>query len=535
MRTLIWIRLSLLLTILVSFLPFMIEKGMQIRGDVTVNLANANRDVAQSVDLAQNQFRQIRSEVENTLKAFTLLTQTLRYVTPTVCSSTIDGLRRTQQKISSISILTPQGTTYCSSQAGREGVSLADDTVFKASIQQNDAAWTDLSVDPATGHLVIGAAMAFRDGNDVAFVAKIEVDSQVLVASLVNAFRIPDAAIFLVAQSGDILLSESPDVRTNDRSPFPPELKRRIIALSQGTIDAGSYGAGENIIGVSLLSGTSIRLVSVLPIRGVFASADQKMVTGLLILLAEATIITFVMMAVIEFTLLGALRSLVGVAEEISAGNVLARAAVKTPFLDLHLLAKAFNIMVDRLELAALFDGLTNLPNRRHLDQHCDSSRQRFSRYGVPFSIAMIDVDHFKRFNDLHGHLAGDEALKQISAVLNDFVRRPDEIAGRYGGEEFLLILTEVNRVKIAAHLNRLRQAVEELSIFLSASERGAVTISIGFTVARRDEAIETLIGRADAALYAIKAAGRNGVLCLDEDVLSEQADQGPDSLAYSC
>jgi diguanylate cyclase (GGDEF)-like protein len=260
-----------------------------------------------------------------------------------------------------------------------------------------------------------------------------------------------------------------------------------------------------------------VRLVSVLPVGALFANADRQMMVSLVTLLVEAAIITFLMMALIEYMLLGALRSLVRVAEKITAGDVAVRATVKTPFTDLHVLAKAFNVMVDRLERAALIDGLTKLPNRRHLDQHCDLSMKRYQRYGLPFSVAMIDVDRFKLYNDHYGHSAGDQVLSQISAVLSDFVRRSDDLAGRYGGEEFLLVLAESDPTKVAFHLDRLRVAVERLAISHRGTGLGSVTVSIGFAIVQEDDTVASLIDRADQSLYAVKANGRNGVLCLEE------------------
>lgn len=507
----------MLLAMLLTLLPFVIEKGWQVSRQVESELSTTTRDTERSVDLARSQFLQLRSGIENTLAGFALLAPMLPYVTPSVCGATVRKLKNAQQKLGSVSILTPQGTTYCSSEDGQEGRSRSPETHIQASILQQRAAWTDLGVAPDTGYPVLRSALAFRAEGEIAFLVEIGVDGQMLAASLFNAFENPAAALYLVAQNGDVLFMQAPRQTKQSQPLLQAGLIRHILSRSEGTVEANTYDAGNNIVGFTLLPGTSVRLVSVLPIEGLFADANRQMIVGLVTLLVEAAIITFIMMALIEYMLLGALRSLVRVAEKITAGDVCVRAVVKTPFPDLHLLAKAFNVMVDRLERAALIDGLTKLPNRRHLDQQCDLSMKRYQRYGLPFSVAMIDVDKFKLYNDNYGHSAGDQVLSQISEVLSDFVRRSDDTAGRYGGEEFLLVLAEADRTKIAFHLDRLRTAVERLAISHRGTEIGSVTVSIGFAIVREDDTVASLIDRADQSLYAVKANGRNGVLCLEE------------------
>ncbi len=515
MKRIVWIRYSILMAILASLLPFIIDKAWQASEDVATIKANVNRDLSQSTDFAQRQFLQIRSEVESTLKTFALVSSSLVYVTPGLCNTMLSEFQRRQQMIATLSILTPQATVYCSTDADRVGTSRAGATHIEASLRQSTVAWTDLSADPETGELTLRAALTFRRDGDVAFVVEAEIDSQTLLSRVVTSFRIPESTVSLLAQDGAILLLEGPH-HAGGALEFSSELKQRLLVLDRGTIDATSLGGERNLLAVDRLPGTSVRLVSELPIAGVFTSADRKLIYGILGILIEAMIISAIVMLVVEYTLLGALRTLVSVAEEISQGNVTARANVKTPFPDLHLLAGAFNVMVDRLEESALQDGLTMLPNRKCLDRHLQDSLRRFQRYGTGFSVAMIDVDQFKLYNDLYGHLAGDDVLRRISATFSAYVRRPDEIAGRFGGEEFLLVLTETDRAKIAAHLDRLRQTVAALAIPHARSTHGVVTVSIGFAVAGPGDTVQTMIERADQSLYAVKSGGRNAVLCQD-------------------
>ncbi len=151
----------------------------------------------------------------------------------------------------------------------------------------------------------------------------------------------------------------------------------------------------------------------------------------------------------------------------------------------------------------SLQDPLTGLGNRRSMQVQIEKSIDTASRYGTKLSVIMMDIDHFKEYNDMHGHLAGDGLLVRLSGILLHEMRRTDYIY-RYGGEEFLVILPETDAEKAAEAAERMRMAVE--------AETG-VTISLGVASCRPDTPDSAcLIGRADAALYRAKQNGRNRV-----------------------
>jgi len=173
-----------------------------------------------------------------------------------------------------------------------------------------------------------------------------------------------------------------------------------------------------------------------------------------------------------------------------------------------------------RLVLKALArtDPLTQLPNRRTLDEDLAVLHGRSDRYGRAYSVAIADIDYFKGYNDTYGHQAGDEALRRVAAVLSGQARAGDNVY-RYGGEEFLVLLPEQSSAGALIAINRLRAKVEALNIAHAASRAGILTISAGVSsyVAGRGVTAQELLGAADVALYSAKAAGRNTVLCAVE------------------
>jgi diguanylate cyclase (GGDEF)-like protein len=164
------------------------------------------------------------------------------------------------------------------------------------------------------------------------------------------------------------------------------------------------------------------------------------------------------------------------------------------------------------LRSQALEDGLTGLANRRLLDQFLLDELGRAKRDHLVVGLLMIDIDHFKHFNDTYGHLLGDECLKAIGALIKDNIRRPGDLASRYGGEEFVVVLPGTDLTGAFVVAEQIRQAVAGAQIH---SDRGApirVTISLGVSAIRplQNDTPEMLIQAADKALYAAKAAGRN-------------------------
>lgn len=154
-------------------------------------------------------------------------------------------------------------------------------------------------------------------------------------------------------------------------------------------------------------------------------------------------------------------------------------------------------------------DTLTGLRTRHGIEQDFELLRQHASRLETELLVAMIDVDHFKRVNDVHGHDAGDTALCAVASVLRDGVRRQDQIY-RYGGEEFLLLMN-LNKVEQAATLaEKILGLVRELSVTLDGGASIRLSVSIGVAVWRPNEDLQSVIRRADRALYEGKAGGRD-------------------------
>jgi diguanylate cyclase (GGDEF)-like protein len=163
------------------------------------------------------------------------------------------------------------------------------------------------------------------------------------------------------------------------------------------------------------------------------------------------------------------------------------------------------------LERVSRTDPLTGLPNRRYLDEQLRANFAALRRRGQPFSVLLLDLDNFKSINDSYGHLAGDHVICEFTKRLRRILRA-DEFAGRWGGEEFLLVLPSTELPAALALADRIRSSIAE-SPMVIAGDRLVVTLSGGLATARQEnESPEQLLERADGNLYRAKRSGRNQI-----------------------
>ncbi|MGY4403605.1 diguanylate cyclase (GGDEF)-like protein/PAS domain S-box-containing protein [Bradyrhizobium sp. USDA 3315] len=186
----------------------------------------------------------------------------------------------------------------------------------------------------------------------------------------------------------------------------------------------------------------------------------------------------------------------------------------------------------DKLAVLARSDGLTGLANRRHFDEQLQAEWERARREGTPLSLLLLDVDHFKNFNDQYGHQAGDACLRSVARVLSEQARRPADVAARYGGEEFALLLPNTDATGCMEVGERVQQSIRDLGILHALNPPSKlVTLSLGgaTNLPASDKAhCTSLVEAADKALYSAKEGGR------DRLVMSGQVIAWPGSIKSS-
>jgi diguanylate cyclase (GGDEF)-like protein len=159
-------------------------------------------------------------------------------------------------------------------------------------------------------------------------------------------------------------------------------------------------------------------------------------------------------------------------------------------------------------------DGLTGLTNVRHFREQAQREHSRARRHNDPYTVLMMDIDHFKKINDVYGHPVGDTVLREMAAIFREAVRLTD-LPARYGGEEFVAFLSRTRLPEAAIVGERIREAVER-KVFAAPSLMIRCTVSVGVAdyLPGTEGTEKTVIGRADQALYSAKRGGRNRVVC---------------------
>jgi diguanylate cyclase (GGDEF)-like protein len=185
--------------------------------------------------------------------------------------------------------------------------------------------------------------------------------------------------------------------------------------------------------------------------------------------------------------------------------------------------ARELRVVMEKLEEVSITDDLTQIYNHRYLISRLHYEFERAKRYGLFMSLIMLDIDHFKVYNDNNGHLAGDDALKKVATLIHGAVRETD-IVGRYGGEEFAIILLHADLTQMEEVAERIRMTIEEASFPNEELQpMGKITVSMGGScLSDGMKTMEGLIKSADEALYRAKRNGRNQIAI--EGWLSEKS-----------
>ncbi|WP_170845033.1 sensor domain-containing diguanylate cyclase [Chitinasiproducens palmae] len=344
----------------------------------------------------------------------------------------------------------------------------------------------------STGHLVIPLTRAINapDGSFAGVaLAMLRVDYFTRFYDELDIGH--DGAVALAATEGYLLA----------RRPFSPSYVGKSLAGSQLLETVRKYGTGVTKEIRSAQDGV-VRLNSIMRVGdyplfvGAAMSKDESLVEW-----RSNTIVHVVcdLGFVLLLTLLGLQL----------ARRVRETERARAQLVDAH---EALERLNRDLERQALSDGLTGLANRRHFDMRLAHECAMAAQQGTPLALLLIDIDHFKYYNDEFGHQSGDACLQRVAATIRSFETDPSCVAARYGGEELALILPGIDGLAASGIADKVREAVAALGIPNPRTGRAALTVSIGVANFRANDTPRELIARSDAALYNAKSCGRDAV-----------------------
>jgi len=290
-----------------------------------------------------------------------------------------------------------------------------------------------------------------------------------------------------------------------------------------------------------------IRILVSLPLSEIFADANSALVRNLAGIAVATMLLLLGAWYGTEFFVLRSIRTLLDAAKRVRSGDLGARTGLRHGNDELNQVGRAFDEMAETLQQRELelkkaahelkeqtiTYPLTGLYNRRHLREVLSRELMRAKRTDSPLAAVMIDVDHFKRINDSLGHQAGDLVLKELGALLRLSIRGGD-IACRYGGEEFALLLPDATLEGAQCKAEHIRAAIKRLELNFHGKPIGALSASFGVALFPRHAGeTDSLLAKADEALYRAKAAGRDRVVVSDA-VAASRSDAGATTHASS-
>lgn len=407
-------------------------------------------------------------------------------------------------------VLDPQGRVVATS--GRTPGPVLLPSGWQAEIRADNAVLGDAVWDSTAGKAVILFAVPIRLAGRLLGALTVRLNLVTVREILQNASRDGAGEAYFVIGQGRVLTRERPSAADFARPGLPDATVRRLAQAEGAAVEYRGL-AGQSVVG-ALRSVPRLGWSVVVEVPTALAYRQVARLRNWTILIVTILLIVVGGLALVLGQLIvRPLDRLTQGAAKVAAGDL----AVDLPVVsagEVGYLTEVFNDMVSRLregraklERLSVTDSLTELYNRRYLMDRLTAEVGRSSRHNHHFSVLMVDVDHFKRYNDACGHQAGDEVLIRVAGVLREAIREVDT-AARYGGEEFVVLLPEtgVGGAGEVAERIRARVAGEPFS-------GGQVTLSIGVAeFPDHGNTSESVIASADSALYDAKSAGRNRV-----------------------
>jgi diguanylate cyclase (GGDEF)-like protein len=447
----------------------------------------------------------------------------------TDCSKYLSALTGNVAWIRALSVAGTDGKITCSTDANAVGLNMSDRSHFQNALHSRDFALSDYMVN-RTRQLpsLIATYPALQDDGAVSAVVLAVINLQWIGELVTTAAQHPGATVLMLDGSGT-LVAASDDQENLIGKPFAAQsLAKDMLTRDEGTVATAGFDGIPRIFAYARVPWTQARLAVGLDERAVQSDIDRELMLAYLKLALFSLFVLLISWFGGERMVVRPIRSLARTAMRFGRGDLHVRATSEKWLAEFQPLAAALDDMAlklagreeelrianEHLEELASLDGLTGLANRRGFDREIEQEWQRANERHEPVALMMIDIDHFKLYNDRYGHVAGDTCLRSVAETLSLVMLENAVLVARYGGEEFALLLPGLDLPRISALAEEARRSIEDLFITHAEAPCGHVTISIGVEsiVPRAGQCAAELVEAADRALYAAKRCGRNRI-----------------------
>jgi len=538
-KPLFGIRLRLTLLALLAVAPVTFDRARVLEATRSERIADA---AAEMIELARRGAEQ-QNEMVITVRAL-IQAAARSYVSASApqgeqCSVLLGDFVKDVPWVTSMSVVNSDGHVICSTRPQVVGLYVGDRSYFRRSLSSGEFVVSNYTIGRGDGRPRVLAAYATvsSDLQSIVVLAPMNVEWMGGFNSIVS--RRHGVVVDLVDAAGFVLAHypPSPDVQVGqDRSAHP--LVESIFSNKEGHTTALGFDGARRIYGYVSLPWSEARLAVGVDKAEILQDADRQIFFAYLQLALFGLVALVAAWFAGERLIVSPIRALAERATRFGHGEFDAPTKPIGWISEFQSLATALDDMAAKLAAResdlrtanihltqlATIDELSGLANRRGFDARLEAEWELAAELRRPIALLMIDVDHFKLFNDHYGHLEGDHCLRGVGEALSRLSAGEAGFAARYGGEEFVLLLSSADLAKAVTLAEELRRTVESLSFSNARSPWGFVTISVGVAslVPGDRDSVEKLVEAADAGLYAAKRRGRNTVVAHDPIVLSE-------------
>jgi diguanylate cyclase (GGDEF)-like protein len=526
-------RLALLAVILVA--PLMLERARSLEDARAKQMALAAAEFSSLARHSADAQREVISSVETVLKSAAYIRASAGGVSKS-CDILRASLPSNLPWIRNIMITGGDGRIQCATNNIYIGLDLSDRPYFQRAQASRDFVISDFLLARPTNAPIVMAAYpvsAINSETNAVVLASIGLDWMSKVMSKFGGR--PGVSAALIDSNGVVLAAPQDQAAMVGTSlnnvPLLSAIAEKALNSDQddGSLSFIAADGSHRELSFARVAGTSARLIASIDEDKATAAINSDIRTAYLELCFVTLFVLLGALIAAEKLIIQPIRTMAAMASRFGEGDRSARAVPSHLPSEFVPLARAFNAMAamlsqrerelvatnDRLTVIASIDMLSGLANRRGFQSRLDFEWMKAQQYDCDLSLLMIDVDHFKLFNDTYGHPEGDACLARLGECLAGIAAETMGVAGRYGGEEFCLLLPNTTTIRAREIGEMVRTSVLELAMPHRTSSHQCVTVSVGVASSRPNSGLRPgdLIEAADAALYAAKHRGRNTVV----------------------
>jgi diguanylate cyclase (GGDEF)-like protein len=535
LKQLLGIRARLALLALILVAPLMLERARSLEDARSKQVSLASSEFSNLAQHSADAQSEVISSVETLLKSAAYVRASAGGI-GRGCDIMRASVPANLPWIRGLSIVGKDGRVECSTVNRLVGVDLSDRAFFKKAQETRNFVFSDFLIAKSNNQPIVVAAYpvsAIDAGVEVVIIATVNLDW--LSKLMNNLGGRPGISAVLVDSTGTVLAAPADGAsmigRGLDTVPLLSAVAEKALGSEQpqGSLSFVAVDGSKRTVNFARILGTETRLIVSIDEAKVSAAINREIRTAYLQLGFVCLFVLLGALVAAEKLIIEPIEVIAAMAKRFGQGDWSVRAAPGRLPAEFVPLARAFNAMAaqlgqrerelvatnDRLTVIASIDMLSGLANRRGFQSRLDFEWMKAQQYDGELSLLMIDVDHFKLFNDSYGHPEGDACLTRLGETLAGIAADTTGSAGRYGGEEFCLLLPNTDAKRALEIGEMVRTAVERLAMPHSTSSYQIVTVSVGVACTKPNDTQRPgdLIEAADAALYAAKHRGRNAVV----------------------